>query len=161
MKTLWAPWRMEYIRAPKPGSGDCILCGKVNSKDDKSDLVIYRGQTSFVMMNLFTYNNGHVMVVPYRHCSDFELLAAETQMEMMTLTSRCMTIMRHSMRAEGFNFGANFGQVAGAGIEEHLHFHIVPRWNGDTNFMPVLGHTKVQVDGLQETRDLLAAEFKK
>ena len=112
-------------------------------------------------MNLYPYNNGHLMVLPYEHCSAFDKLPSETQIEMMKLTSDCMDIIRRTMKAEGFNFGANFGQVAGAGIEEHLHFHIVPRWNGDTNFMPVLGHTKVQVDGLKETRQLIADEFKK
>ncbi len=158
---LWAPWRMEYIRAPKPESDDCILCGKIQNPDDEDSLVVHRGKTCFVVMNLYPYNNGHVMVVPYEHCSQFENLPLETQLEMMKLTSHTMEIMRDVMKAEGFNFGANFGQVAGAGIEEHLHFHIVPRWNGDTNFMPVLSHTKVQVDGLRETRKLLAKEFQK
>ncbi len=159
MDRLWSPWRMEYIRAPKGDSESCIFCDKSGDDSDEENLIVYRGNSAFVLMNLYPYNNGHLMIAPYHHESRFEELPSETQVDMMKLTSIAMKVIRHKMNAQGFNFGANFGDVAGAGIKEHLHFHIVPRWLGDTNFMPVLGHTKVQVDGLKETRALLASGF--
>ena len=159
MDQLWAPWRMDYIRLEKEDTG-CIFCNNSNSPEIE-DLVVHKGEYSFVIMNLYPYNNGHVMVAPYEHCGEFESLEENTQLEMMRLTSRTMEIIRKNMKAEGFNFGANFGDVAGAGIKDHLHFHIVPRWKGDTNFMPVTSYTKVQVDALKETCELLANEFRK
>ncbi|MBA7610960.1 AP-4-A phosphorylase [subsurface metagenome] len=155
---LWAPWRMEYIRAPETADG-CIFCDKPAAGDDWENLIVYRGQHAFVMMNLYPYNNGHVLIAPYRHVSEFDDLEPPVQLEMLDLVSRAMAIMRREMQAGGFNFGANIGAAAGAGIEPHIHLHVVPRWSGDTNFMPVIGGTKVQVQSLRETRDLLAAGF--
>ena len=127
-------------------------------KDDEN-LVVHRGENSYILMNLYPYNNGHVMIAPYEHEKNFEDLKPETQVEMMNLISQAMGVLRENLSADGFNFGANFGEVAGAGIKEHLHFHLVPRWIGDTNFMPVVGHTKVMIDGLKETRKQLAEAF--
>mgnify|MGYP002039693907 FL=1 len=160
-KYLWAPWRMGYIQTPKNEFGPCIFCDKAKIGDDDDNLVVYRGEFSYVLMNLYPYNNGHLMITPYDHEEHFESLSSETQLEMMKLSSSSMTILRESLNADGFNFGANFGEVAGAGIKEHLHMHVVPRWIGDTNFMSVMGHTKVMIDGLRETRKQLSEAFAK
>jgi len=151
---------MEYIRAPKP-SDECIFCDKPAADDDIENLIVHRGVHSFVLINLYPYNNGHIMVAPYAHISEFDDLSPEVQQELLALSSRSMRIMREQMNAAGFNFGANLGEAAGAGIKEHVHLHVVPRWVGDTNFMPVLGGTKVQVETLRKTRDLLAKAFDK
>jgi len=151
---------MEYIRAPKPAD-ECIFCDKPAAGDDRENLIVCRGKQAFVMMNLYPYNTGHVLIAPYRHVSEFDDLEPQVQLEMLNLVSRAMTIMRREMQAGGFNFGANIGAAAGAGIEPHIHLHLVPRWIGDTNFMPVLGGAKVQVQSLRETRDLLAEAFLK
>ncbi len=154
---LWAPWRMEYIRRPKDDKNGCILCNKLT--DLEEGLLIHKGETAFIVMNLYPYNNGHVLICPNEHISDFDELNPHVQVEVMTLTSRLMKFMKKEMNAEGFNMGANQGKAGGTGIDEHFHMHIVPRWVGDTNFMPIIGHTKVQVDGLKETCDLLKKAF--
>ena len=157
MKKLWAPWRIEYIRSPKEDG--CIFCDKPAGDNDREDLILYRGEKAFILMNLYPYNNAHLMIAPYIHVDNTEELDADTYKEIMVLADQSMAILKETMDAQGFNFGANIGAVAGAGIEEHIHFHIVPRWAGDTNFMPVLGHTKVEVQGLQECYDLLRPPF--
>jgi len=149
---------MEYILAPKDAG--CIFCDKPKVNDDADNLLVYRGERSFVMMNLYPYNNGHILVAPYAHVPDLDAVDLQTQQEMLQLANQGMAIMRQDLQAQGFNFGANIGVAAGAGIEEHVHFHVVPRWVGDTNFMPVLGETKVQVQSLRETRNLLAERYK-
>ncbi len=159
LKYLWAPWRMGYIQTPKNEFGPCIFCDKSSVGKDEDNLVIHRSEHSYVLLNLYPYNNGHLMIAPYEHERNFENLQSETQIEIMKLMSLSMQVLKESLNADGFNFGANFGEVAGAGIKEHLHFHLVPRWIGDTNFMPVMGHTKVMVDGLKETRKQLAEAF--
>ena len=161
MQSLWAPWRMEYILSKKTNSDTCIFCDKKDGSDDDENLIVFRGKYSMILMNLYPYNNGHLMIIPYSHKEKFESLSKKTQNEMMILVSKSMTILRKTLNAEGFNFGSNLGEAAGAGIKEHLHFHIVPRWTGDTNFMPVIGQTKVQVDGLRETRKKLNKAFLK
>ncbi|SVA12703.1 uncharacterized protein METZ01_LOCUS65557, partial [marine metagenome] len=148
MKKLWAPWRIEYIRSPKEDG--CIFCDKPAGDNEREDLILYRGEKVFILMNLYPYNNAHLMIAPYIHVDNTEELDADTYKEIMVLADQSMAILKETMDAQGFNFGANIGAAAGAGIEEHIHFHIVPRWAGDTNFMPVLGHTKVEVQGLQE-----------
>ena len=155
---LWAPWRMEYIRTPR-NPDECIFCEKPADNDDRRNLIVFRGKQVFIMMNLFPYNNGHILIAPYRHTPDFDDLEPEEQQEMLELMTKAMRIMRREMNAAGFNFGSNIGAAGGAGIEEHVHLHLVPRWIGDTNFMPVVGGTKVQVESLETTRDLLAAAF--
>jgi ATP adenylyltransferase len=160
-KSLWAPWRMDYIRSPKLTNDLCIFCEKSQSQDDNENLIVHRGKNCFILLNLYPYNNGHIMISPYQHIAEFHILDNNTQVEMMKFSSKIMGIMKSEMSAEGFNFGANFGSVAGAGIKEHIHLHIVPRWEGDTNFMPVLGHTKIQVEGLKETHQFLQKHFSK
>lgn len=159
METLWAPWRIEYIKQPKePG---CIFCTKPAQHQDKDNFILFRGDTSFVIMNYYPYNNGHLMIVPFRHTSDLSDLNQAERLEMMNLMVTCKEILAATMSPHGFNIGMNLGEVAGAGVKDHLHFHIVPRWNGDTNFMPICGHIKVVSEGLAETYKSLKREFDK
>jgi len=160
LDNLWAPWRMEYIRAPKNDISK-TFSSKLEKGSDKENLILYRGKHSFICMNLYPYNNGHLMLIPYEVVAKPEDLDREVMNEIMFLSSESMKILRKSMNAEGFNFGANIGRSSGAGIEDHLHYHIVPRWSGDTNFMPVVGNTKVNVQGLQDTYDELVLYFNK
>ncbi len=159
MKKLWAPWRIEYILQPKPGG--CIFCDKPKEKNDRDNLILYRGKTCFVIMNFYPYNNGHLMVVPYRHIPELAALTEDEQAEMMKLLTDSSEILKKVLNAEGLNIGMNLGRIAGAGIDDHIHFHIVPRWNGDTNFMPVTGNTRVISQGLYESWDLLYPMFNK
>jgi ATP adenylyltransferase len=160
MDYLWAPWRMEYIQTPKEEKdADCIFCCKPREDCDRKNLVLYSAEHVFVIMNLFPYNNGHMMVVPYRHLSDYRELSKAERHEIADVTGICIDVLSKVMNPNGFNIGFNLGESGGAGITEHIHQHIVPRWTGDTNFMPVLGHTKVQVDGLEETWAKLKAAF--
>ena len=159
MDNLWAPWRMQYVRAPKKNNRETFL-KKLEDGNDEENLVLFRGEHSFVCMNLYPYNNGHIMILPNNIVEIPEELDDVTQFEIMKIASISMKIIREKMNAEGFNFGANIGTSAGAGIAEHLHFHIVPRWKGDTNFMPVIGNTKVHVQGLNDTYVMLRPLFK-
>lgn len=158
MERLWAPWRIEYIKSDKTEHG-CIFCNKPKDNKDLKNLILYRGKTAFVIMNYFPYNNGHLMVVPYRHTCEFHELTPEEKLEIMNLLDTCVSLLREDMQAQGFNIGVNLGRVAGAGIAEHVHFHIVPRWGGDTNFMPVTGHTKVISETLIDTCERLQEKF--
>ena len=159
MDRLWAPWRIDYIKSEKEKG--CIFCDKPAEGDDRSMLILYRGENSFVIMNLYPYNNGHLMIAPYQHTDSPHELNSSSRSEIMELADQIMTIQKNIMNADGFNYGANIGYSGGAGIADHIHFHIVPRWTGDTNFMPVLGHTKVQMQGLQETYNDLRPHFDK
>jgi len=159
VKKLWAPWRIEYILQPKPDG--CIFCDKRKENNDRDNLILYRGKTCFVIMNFYPYNNGHLLVVPNRHISDIELLNETEQTELMKLLTDSSTILKKVLKSDGLNIGMNLGRVAGAGIDDHIHFHIVPRWNGDTNFMPVTGNTRVISQGLYECWDLLSPHFNK
>ena len=159
MDNLWAPWRMQYVRAPKKNTKETFL-KKLEDGNDEENLVLFRGEHSFVCMNLYPYNNGHIMILPNNIVEKPEELDDVTQFEIMKVASLSMKIIREKMNAEGFNFGANIGASAGAGIAEHLHYHIVPRWKGDTNFMPVIGNTKVHVQGLNDTYVMLRPLFK-
>lgn len=152
---------MEYIKNKEDKNKGCVFCLKSKQKDDRENLVLFRGSSSFVLMNLYPYNNGHIMVCPYDHIDTTKFLSNESMTEIMMLADKSMDIFRNSMNAQGFNFGANIGISGGAGIADHIHFHVVPRWLGDTNFMPVLGHTKVMVDELINTYDKLKIEFDK
>ncbi|WP_235018298.1 HIT family protein [Thermomonospora echinospora] len=162
---LWTPHRMAYIKGEgKPtGAGPedgCPFC-EIPKMDDVEGLIVARGDVVFVVLNLYPYNSGHLMVVPYRHIADYtELDPAETA-ELAEFTKRSLTALRKASGAQGFNVGLNLGGVAGAGIAAHLHQHIVPRWGGDTNFMPVIGHTKVLPQLLRDTRQLLADAWPK
>lgn len=146
---LWAPWRMEYIRGEKEEG--CIFCNRIHQQNDRENLIVARGELCFVIMNRYPYINGHLMIVPYRHEGVLENLTAAENAEMMQLLQRSARALQEAMQPHGFNIGMNIGKVAGAGIDDHLHFHLVPRWTADTNFMPILGHTKVVSEGLQET----------
>lgn len=157
MKKLWAPWRMEYILQPK--LQECIFCSKPKERRDRENFILYRGTDVFVIMNYYPYNNGHLMVVPFRHVSNLSLLTTAERLQCMDLLGTCCTILSNVIKAQGFNIGMNLGRVAGAGIDDHLHFHIVPRWNGDTNYMPITGHTKVISQGLTELWDELKPLF--
>jgi len=152
---------MEYIRAKKNKDEGCVFCIKSNEDDDRDNLILLRGKTSFVLMNYFPYNNGHIMVCPYNHVEETGSLSKKSLTEIMELADKSMKIFRNTIKAQGFNFGSNIGVSGGAGIADHIHFHVVPRWVGDTNFMPVFSHTKVMVDGLLETYDKLKIEFDK
>lgn len=149
MKHIWSPWRLEYLMAPK--TEGCIFCHAAESSDDRHNLVLFRGARVFVILNRYPYNNGHFMVVPYAHVSSLEDLDAPTLTEMMLVINRGLAALRATMCPDGFNIGANLGQVAGAGIEEHVHMHAVPRWSGDTNFMPVVGDMRVVPETWQQT----------
>jgi len=150
---------MDYIRSPKEEG--CVFCEKSKGNKDRENLVLLRGKDSFVLMNLFPYNNAHLLIAPYDHVDTTLKLSSQVLNEMMYLANESMSIIKMTMNAEGFNFGANIGAIGGAGIKDHVHFHIVPRWLGDTNFMPVIGHTKVMVEGLLETYDELKPHFEK
>lgn len=154
---LWAPWRMEYILGEKESG--CIFCTRINQDSDKENLILLRGKNNFVIMNKYPYNNGHLMVVPNRHTSEFDSLSDPEKLEMMNLVSKSMNVLKKTVNPDGFNVGMNIGKIAGAGIDDHLHFHIVPRWAADTNFMPVVGQTKVISEELGETWDRLKEGF--
>lgn len=152
MDKLWAPWRMEYIKNCNKEDG-CIFCNRINKTDDKKNLILYRGKLSFIIMNKFPYNNGHLMIVPNRHVGDFLLLKDEEHLEIDELIKLSLKALKIAMEPQGFNVGMNLGRIAGAGIEDHLHYHIVPRWSGDTNFMPIIGETKVISESLEQSYD--------
>ncbi|MCO5068367.1 MAG: HIT domain-containing protein [Kiritimatiellae bacterium] len=157
MKNLWAPWRIDYIRAPK--DGHCFLCAMFNGTDDEETFVLYRGATCAVVMNRFPYTGGHLMICPYRHIANFSDLTREERLEIMDLTETSMNILRSVMNPQGFNLGYNLGEAAGAGLKEHLHQHIVPRWIGDTNIMPVLGGVTVVPQAMRELYRELKPKF--
>ncbi len=140
---------MQYIVGPK--SNGCILCEKAKGDEDTKNLILARGPLTYVLMNIYPYNSGHLMIAPYRHLKSLEKLSPDETAEMIAWASKSERILREAFHAEGFNIGVNVGKVAGAGIDDHLHMHVVPRWNGDTNFMPVLGETKVIPEYLEET----------
>ncbi|MFQ5602533.1 MAG: HIT domain-containing protein [bacterium] len=154
---LWAPWRMDYILADKVD--ECIFCSKTKEQDDQNNLILVRGEFNFVIMNKYPYNNGHLMVVPYRHTDSLETLNGDERLELMDMVSNSIKILRETIQPDGFNVGVNLGKVAGAGIDDHIHFHIVPRWAADTNFMPVVGQTKVVSEALAQTWNKLHQKF--
>jgi ATP adenylyltransferase len=146
MKRLFSPWRSQYIESfsqTKKGVDKCILCTAFKTKNDKDRLIIIREKVCFVLMNLYPYNSGHLMVVPYRHVSSILDLTDDESLEIMILIKKMTKALQSVTYPEGFNIGSNIGRSAGAGIDKHIHFHIVPRWSGDTNFFPVLSDTKI------------------
>ena len=144
---IWAPWRMAYILGEKDEG--CFICRKLGEDRDEENFILERGKHCLVILNLFPYNNGHLMVAPKAHKAQLEDLTPEESAEIMEKLQKWVRVMKKCFAPEGFNLGANLGRVAGAGLDTHLHFHLVPRWNGDTNFMPVLGGPKVMPDSLQ------------
>jgi ATP adenylyltransferase len=154
---MWAPWRLDYIKAAKEEG--CVFCVKPAQDDDESTYIVHRGDESCVILNAFPYNNGHVMVAPFEHVASLEDLGEAAMLEMMTLTQRLMAVLRTVYGPEGFNIGANLGSAAGAGVGDHLHLHVVPRWSGDTNFMPVIGSTRVLPQSLADSYRALRTGF--
>jgi len=161
MKHLWAPWRLQYIEHTADAQG-CIFCDKPAQQRDADNLILHRGERVFVMMNAFPYNSGHLLIAPYRHVADLTDLDDEEMSELMDATARALKILRRTSSPQGFNIGINIGDVAGAGIAEHVHLHVVPRWQGDTNYMLVMSDTRVVpealADGYRKLRAALEAE---
>jgi ATP adenylyltransferase len=157
---IWAPWRLAYVKdASKDIEEECIFCSKPGADDDEANLIVHRGERCFVLLNLFPYTNGHLMVAPYEHIGRIQDLDAPTVAEMMALAQRAMTRLEDVYQPHGYNVGFNQGRVAGAGFEHHIHLHVVPRWGGDTNFMPVIADTKVMPQTLEESYEALRGAF--
>ncbi len=157
MKQIWAPGRIDYIRGEKPLG--CILCDKPKEKRDAENLILQRGEHGFVMMNLYPYNSGHLMVCPYAHVDTLEGMSDAISANLMLLLQGALAALRKAFQPEGSNVGLNLGKAAGAGIDDHLHFHIVPRWIGDTNFMTVVSDSRVIPEDIGETYRLLKPHF--
>ena len=159
MDRLWAPWREKFILCEKePG---CFLCRTARENQDRRNLILYRGEKCYVILNRYPYNNGHVMIAPYRHVGKLEELKADELTELMTTAQLCVKTIKSGLKPQGINLGMNLGKVSGAGVADHIHLHLVPRWQGDTNFMPIFAQTKVVSVGLADTYRLLKKEFKK
>lgn len=160
MHILWAPWRMEYIKSPRKHTSSCVFCEKLHDNRDRENLLLHRSSHSFVIMNPFPYNNGHLMVLPNEHVPDMNKLSDEGMLDFIKTTRFCIDCLQSSMMPEGFNIGINFGKVAGAGLGEHMHLHIVPRWAGDASFITVIGETRVIPEHVARTYDMLADIFR-
>ncbi len=157
MEHLWAPWRMEYIKQDK--SNECIFCALPQKNEDEKCNILYRGRTCFVIMNIYPYTNGHLMVAPYSHSNCITKLNHQELIEMTGLAQKSLEILRTVYSPDGFNIGINIGKSAGAGFDEHLHTHVVPRWQGEANFMPVVGGTKVHPEYIRTTYEKLKPHF--
>ena len=154
---LWAPWRLEYIKGPK--DGECIFCAGPGAGDDRAKYIVRRGELCFAMLNAYPYNNGHLMISPFRHVPTIEELDEGELLELMTLTQDALAALRTAYAPEGFNLGVNQGKIAGAGVEHHVHLHVVPRWGADTNFMPVIGDTRVLPQSLDNSYEDVTRAF--
>jgi ATP adenylyltransferase len=166
MKRMWSPWRSRYIQSfkkpPRVTKGKrSIFAAAEKAGNDRKHLIVWRGKSCFVIMNRYPYNSGHLMIVPYRQTSSMNDLTGVELSEIMVTVQRTMNVLDTVMRPQGYNFGANIGRASGAGVDDHIHFHVVPRWNGDTNFMPVLGDTKVISEDMNVTFSRLRKEFAK
>lgn len=159
LERLWTPWRMAYVRDPAQQLEGCPFCVLPDAGDDEANLIVHRGATAFAILNAYPYNPGHLMLVPYRHTADYLDLSAEELHELAELTQRAIRALQVCSAPHAFNVGMNLGTVAGAGIADHLHQHVVPRWGGDTNFMPVVGQTRVLPELLEETFARLRPAF--
>lgn len=157
MKHIWAPWRIDYIRMEKPKG--CILCDKPKQNKDAENYILYRGKLNFIMLNAYPYNPGHLLIAPYRHLGNLTELTEQERNEHFALVSRGVEVLKEAYNPAGYNIGANLGKVAGAGIDDHFHSHVVPRWQGDTNFIPVLADVRVIPQALQETYKDLSGKF--
>ncbi len=151
MDHLYTPWRMTYLQGDTPKKVDCVFCTKAASTDDRAEQIVARSEYVFVTLNLYPYNNGHLMVVPYQHVASPELLSPEALTDLMLTTNRTLAALRSVYNPQAFNVGANLGAAAGAGIADHFHLHIVPRWSGDTNYMTITANTRVIPDLLDDT----------
>ena len=160
MQPLWAPWRMEYIlEATDQPLDDCIFCALPRAQADRDNLILWRGRRTYAILNKFPYNPGHLMVVPYTHTAQLDGLAPDELTDLMLGVRRAVGCLRRAMNPDGYNIGINLGRTAGAGIPGHLHYHVVPRWDGDHNFMPIIAETKVIPQHLSRTYDQLAPFF--
>jgi ATP adenylyltransferase len=158
---IWAPWRLEYVKdASKDSAEECIFCAKPAAGDDEANLIVHRGERCFVILNLYPYTNGHLMVAPYEHVASLPALDSDTVGEMMALSQQAMRLLEERYSPHGYNVGFNQGRVAGAGVEHHIHMHVVPRWGGDTNFMPVLADVRVMPQTLDQTYEALRGGFR-
>jgi ATP adenylyltransferase len=157
MERLWAPWRIDYILNEKPS--DCIFCVTSDQEQDRERLILYRTSLSFVMLNRYPYNNGHMMIAPFRHTADMNELSIEEMLDLFATLRLCRNVLGKTAAPQGFNIGINLGKAAGAGVDDHIHIHIVPRWNGDTNFMSVIGDVRVMPENLQNTYEKLFPGF--
>jgi ATP adenylyltransferase len=157
MEHIWAPWRMAYIESEK--SGACILCAEPAAGDDDKNFILYRGDNNFVMLNLYPYNPYHLMVAPFRHVASIEDLSGEERHEHFDMVSRCVGVLKEEINPTGFNIGINMGAVAGAGISDHVHTHIVPRWQGDTNFVTVVSDIRIVPQALADSYNKLKGKF--
>jgi ATP adenylyltransferase len=157
---IWAPWRLEYVKdAAKDNEDECIFCAKPAADHDEANLIVHRGQRCFVILNLFPYTNGHLMVAPFEHTAALQDLDPDTVAEMMALAQAAMRRLQEVYAPHGYNVGFNQGRIAGAGFENHIHMHVVPRWGGDTNFMPVLADTRVMPQTPQQSYEALRGGF--
>jgi ATP adenylyltransferase len=157
---IWAPWRLEYVKdAGKDNDDECIFCAKPQEDSDEENLIVHRGEGCFVILNLFPYTNGHLMVAPYEHIAKLQELNPAVLTEMMGLGQRAMTRLEQVYEPHGYNVGFNQGRIAGAGFEGHIHLHVVPRWGGDTNFMPVIADTRVMPQSLEQSYEALKGAF--
>jgi ATP adenylyltransferase len=154
MKRIWAPWRMPYIKGNMEEPG-CLFCNRLAQRDGPENLILYRGQRAFVILNRYPYTNGHMMVVPNAHRPSIEDLDEETLVELIHLTNHALGILRQTYDAQNFNIGINIGEASGAGITDHVHLHVVPRWSGDTSFMSTLADTRVLPESIEETFEKL------
>ncbi len=161
VKQLWAPWRMVFIQGGTKTGAGCVFCELPKQNQDAQNLILFQSTYSFVILNKYPYNNGHLMVIPHKHTADLNALSSEEHADLMSLTNHCVSALKESYKPEGFNIGMNLGAAGGAGIREHLHFHIVPRWTGDTNFMPVLADTKSMPQHLEESFKQLEPYFRR
>ena len=159
MNHLWSPWRMSYILENKNEEG-CVFCKVLEGTDDLGNLILYRGKFAYVILNRYPYTSGHMMVVPKKHCDTIAALHSETRSEMMELIASCVQVLTIEYQAQGFNVGANLGGAAGAGIPQHVHFHVVPRWQGDTNYMSAIGGVRVVPEALDETYKRISTSWK-
>lgn len=160
MERIWAPWRIDYILGSEKEAG-CIFCDKPRSDEDEENLIVHRSIGAFTIMNKFPYNSGHLLVIPYRHVAEICDLDVEENSLLIQEVCRAVKTLRNVMKPDGFNVGLNFGVIAGAGIAEHVHYHIVPRWVGDTNLMPVLADVRIISEHIRQTRGKLARAFEK
>jgi ATP adenylyltransferase len=157
---IWAPWRLKYVKdADKDNEDQCVFCAKPALGDDETALIVHRGRSSFVILNLYPYTNGHLMVSPYEHVGRIQDIPEETTTEMLALAKLAMTQLEDVYGPQGFNVGFNQGRSAGAGVEHHIHMHVVPRWGGDTNFMPVIANHRVMPQSLEDSYRVLREAF--
>jgi ATP adenylyltransferase len=160
MKNLWAPWREDYVKNVDKLKG-CFLCNCLKTKSELKNLIVYKGKHSFIVLNRYPYNNGHLMIAPFKHIGNIEDLSEDEAKEIFLLGRKIIPILKEVYNAQGFNVGLNLGRCAGAGVVDHLHLHIVPRWEGDTNYMPVVGATKIIPESIEESYKRIKSAIQK